>query len=83
MTLNNPQKHSILIWLGVAITILILCSSCESDIDLPYNCLFNTLPNWCKVIVVVESIVLNILILAMIITFFLLKYQIKKLENGQ
>jgi len=31
MTLNNPQKNSILIWLGIAITVLILCSSCKKE----------------------------------------------------
>jgi hypothetical protein len=30
MTLNNPQKNSILIWLAIAIGILIFCSSCAS-----------------------------------------------------
>ncbi|MFM2204455.1 MAG: hypothetical protein RLZZ605_1419 [Bacteroidota bacterium] len=30
MTPNNPQKNSILIWLAIAITVLILCSSCAS-----------------------------------------------------
>lgn len=33
MTLNNPQKNSILIWLAIAITILILCSSCNKHIS--------------------------------------------------
>jgi hypothetical protein len=30
MTLNNPQKNSILLWLAIAITVLIFCSSCAS-----------------------------------------------------
>lgn len=49
--------------------------------DLPYECYYNTLPYWCKEIIIVESMALNIIILAMIITYIVLKIQIKKLSN--
>lgn len=49
--------------------------------NLPYECYYNTLPTWCKEIIIIEAIAFNIIILAMIITYIYLKIQIKKLEN--
>jgi hypothetical protein len=53
----------------------------ENSIKLPYDCLFNDLPNWCKEIIIVEAIVLNVILLAMIITYFVLKYKLKQMKN--
>lgn len=73
------MKKSITI---ITTLILIGCGK-GKDLNLPYDCHYNTLPDWMKHVIIIEAMVFNIIVLALIVTLIALKYQLYKLEKNE